>query len=150
MAFHHDKDGHAHFGASKGGGPMHPQKGQVPVHHSPKGHGAEEQHGTPPQHVEETHPGETTPHPETGIHAFHAHHVDGGHSYVSHTHHGASHPKGRHVETRTHDSHEDMLAAHHEAFPPQEEADEEHEGAADGTEYADLLGGGVGGQSENG
>jgi len=147
--FHHDKSGKASF--RHGGGAIHPKPGPRPV--------GSQRHGeagvTPKQHahggssagephVAETHPGETQPHPETGVHAFHTPHAGGG-QYRSHTHHGDGHPKGMHVETREHDSHEDMMAAHHEAFPPQDEADHEQEGPADATEYSEELAEGIGG-----
>lgn len=124
-----------HPGAHPGGKKIEPEPGQIkaktPAH--------QVEHGTPPKHVEHTHPGETQPHPETGVHAFHAHHTGGG-AYRSHTHHD-----GGEVETREHPDHADMLASLHEAFPAQEEADEEHEGPSDGTEYAEELSSGIGG-----
>lgn len=140
----HLQPGHKDYGMKPkphaGGPASHPQAGQL-KEHTPA-HPVE--HGTPPKHVEETHPGETQPHPTTGVHAFHAHHTGGGH-YTSHTHHGDSHPDGKHVETQDHDSHEDMLSAMHEAFPAENEADEEREGPADGTEYAKELAEGISG-----
>jgi hypothetical protein len=117
-----------------GGVEKHPQTGQHPMgtHHPVE-------HGTPPKHVEETHPGETQPHPHTGVHAFHAHHTGGG-GFTSHTHHGDGS-----VETQEHPDHAAMLSAMNEAFPATNEADEEREGPADGTEYAEELAEGISG-----
>lgn len=124
-----------HPGAHPGGKTIAPEHGQLKEHTAAK----PVEHGTPPKHVEHTHPGETQPHPETGVHAFHAHHTGGGH-YRSYTHHGDGS-----VEPQDHDTHADTLAALHQALPAQEEADEEHEGPADGTEYAQELSSGIGG-----
>jgi hypothetical protein len=139
----HMQPGHKDYGMKPkphaGGPESHPQEGQHPMGHAANAH----EHGTP-KHVEETHPGETQPHPTTGVHAFHAHHTGGGH-YTSHTHHGGGGGGGGEVETRDHGSHADMLSAMHEAFPAENEADEEREGPADGTEYAEELAEGIGG-----
>jgi hypothetical protein len=143
--FHHEAGGRASFRHSgkPRGGPIKPQPGARPAHehgkavpNEPEKHQAAEAE-TP--HVRETHPGETQPHEHTGVHAFHAHHVGGG-RYHSDTHHGDGS-----VEHNEHPHHEHMMAAMHEAFPPQEQADEEHEGPADGSEYAEELAEGVGG-----
>jgi len=67
--------------------------------------------GDTEEHITKTHPGTTQPHPVTGVHAFHAHHVGEG-KYTSHTHHD-----GGDVETRQHDSAGDMHSAMMEALP---------------------------------
>lgn len=91
--------------------------------------------GSGEEHVTKTHPGQTQPHPVTGVHAFHAHHTGGG-KYRSHTHHD-----GGEVETRDHESHGDMMAAHQEAFPPDEQGGQDQGGMGG---YEDALSG-VGG-----
>src|ERR1700690_865587 len=70
------------------------------------------------KHVTETHPGETQPHPSTGVHAFHGHHVGGG-KYKSYTHHD-----GGEVEQRDHQSAGEMHQAMHEALPDDQENQE--------------------------
>lgn len=89
------------------------------------------------KHVTETHPGETQPHPVTGVHAFHAHHTGGG-KYTSHTHHD-----GGDVETRQHGSAEDMHQSMHEALPGDQEASggQDHDIRDGGEDFADALGG---------
>ena len=145
--FHHDKSGRASFrhSASPHGGPIKPDKGARPVH----------EHGKPPlnkpeahqkaeaetPHVRETHPGETQPHEHTGVHAVHVHHAGGG-RYHTYTHHGDGT-----VEHNEHASHEEMLSHLHEAFPAQNVADEEREGPADGSEYAEEMAEGLGGSA---
>ena len=64
-----------------------------------------------PEHVTKTHPGETQPHPVTGVHAFHGHHVGGG-KFMSHTHHD-----GGEVETQHHGSGEEMHDAMRKTLP---------------------------------
>jgi hypothetical protein len=67
--------------------------------------------GSTEEHITKTHPGTTQPHPETGVHAFHANHTGGG-KYTSHTHHD-----GGQVESRQHENAADMHSAMHEALP---------------------------------
>jgi len=101
--------------------------------------------GGGPEHVTKTHPGETQPHPVTGVHAFHAHHVGGG-KYMSHTHHD-----GGDVETRHHPDHADMMNAHEEAFPPSEgdNPGDNSDMRDGGMNFAESLGG-VGGAGHGG
>lgn len=91
--------------------PKPPQSNQSPMEHAP-------------QHVTETHPGETQPHPSTGVHAFQAHHTGGG-KFKSHTHHD-----GGDVESKDHNSHEEMSSSMHDALPP-DESGEGHQGEMD-------------------
>jgi hypothetical protein len=111
-----------------------------------KEHGpAQAPHGQAgPEHVTKTHPGETQPHPVTGVHAFQAHHQGGG-KYKSHTHHD-----GGEVETREHPNHGDMMNSMNEALP--DEGQEAHGGQGndirDGSmDFSESLGG-VGGETE--
>jgi hypothetical protein len=98
--------------------------------------------GHTPEHVTKTHPGETSPHPATGVHAVHVHHVGGkhepeahgsgsqGHQFMTHTHHADGS-----VET-TH--HADMNAVHDhmtQMFPTSEGNDSQHDQNADSDSY---------------
>ena len=102
-------------------------------HQAPHGGSAEE-------HVTKTHPGETQPHPVTGVHAFHAHHTGGG-KFRSHTHHD-----GGDVETREHGSHEEAMSAHDEAFPS-EQGEPDGDEAMGGMDFEKSLGG-IGGTED--
>jgi hypothetical protein len=84
---------------------------------TPKNEQGEEQ-SQAPEHVNQTHPGQTQPHPATGVHAFHAHHKGGG-QYTSHTHHGDGT-----VETQEHPDHGSMQQAGEAALPSDEIGDE--------------------------
>lgn len=103
----------------------------------------DEQHGKAQggteEHVTKTHPGETQPHPSTGVHAFSAHHTGGG-KYTSHTHHD-----GGEVETQQHGSGQEM----HDAMVKTLPGDDGHMGGDTNEEmgtsdFAEQLGG-VGG-----
>ncbi len=77
-----------------------------------KGKGPAQQNQQPAvQHVTQTHPGETQPHPMTGVHAVHAHHKGGG-AYTTHTHHD-----GGDVETNDHGSAAEMHGHMQQALP---------------------------------
>lgn len=78
-----------------------------------------EEQSQAPEHVNQTHPGQTQPHPGTGVHAFHAHHTGGG-KYTSHTHHGDGT-----VETQQHPDVSQMGQAGDSAFPSQEQESQE-------------------------
>lgn len=95
------------------------------------------------RHVTETHPGHTQAHPETGVHAFHAHHTgshaDGGSQYSTHTHHDDGT-----VETRENRSQDEMEQDHREAFPP---GTETAEGENQQDNFRDELAGGIGGEA---
>jgi hypothetical protein len=95
------------------------------------------------KHVTETHPGETQPHPATGVHAFHGHHIGGG-KHKSYTHHD-----GGNVEVQHHETAGDMHQAMHEALPDDQEAQEgQGRDIRDGGEdFSDQLGG-IGGNEE--
>lgn len=67
------------------------------------------------QHVNETHPGETQPHPTTGVHAFHVHHVGEG-QYRSH-----AHLADGQVETQDHPDANSVREAADQAFPPDQQ-----------------------------
>lgn len=91
------------------------------------------------KHVTETHPGQTQPHPTTGVHAIQAMHVGGG-KYKSHTHHD-----GGEVETRHHEEENGMHQAMKEALPPAENNGESQQDDHDGgMPFGEVLGG-VGG-----
>ena len=135
--FHHDGKGRAHFGSGGKAGPTMPaQKVKGATMHE-KGHAPHGDVGE--KHVTETHPGKTEPHPHTGVHAFHAHHVGGG-QYHSHTHHDDGT-----VESKQHRDHGDMMAAMHEALPPTDDAD--HDLRDGGESFGEELGA-VGGTEE--
>lgn len=96
--------------------------------------------GQAPEHVTKTHPGETQPHPETGVHAFHGHHVGGG-KFKSHTHHD-----GGEVQTQEHGSGAEMHDAMRKTLP----GDEQHMGGDQneemgGEDFSEALGG-IGGK----
>ena len=97
------------------------------------------------KHVTETHPGETQPHPTTGVHAFHGHHVGGG-KYKSTTHHD-----GGDVETRSHATAQDMHQAMAEALPDDQEAQNGQDNdIRDGNgDFSEQLGG-IGGNEQGG
>lgn len=116
----------------------------------PASHPKEEGHapqgdvgGKGEKHVTETNPGETQPHPVTGVHAFHGHHVGGG-KYKSHTHHD-----GGDVETRSHATAQDMHQAMKEALPDdQESQDGQDNDIRDGNgDFSEQLGG-IGGNEQ--
>lgn len=119
---------------------------KVPAKSSPteKSQKPMESQGTPPKHVTETHPGETQPHPQTGVHAFHGHHVGGG-KFVSHTHHD-----GGEVQTQHHGNADEM----HDAMVKTMPGDSGHMGGDTNEEmgssdFAEQLGGIGGGDSYN-
>lgn len=137
---------HGKFGPPKSGGaPSHAagavhSTGSKPPTPNEREHGpAQAAHGGGGEkHVTETHPGKTQPHPVTGVHAFHGHHLGGG-KYESHTHHD-----GGEVETRQHPSASDMHSAMQEALPD--------DGMSQGTPQTPEMGGmadlsGIGGGS---
>lgn len=96
------------------------------------------------EHVTKTHPGETQPHPTTGVHAVMGMHKGGG-KYMSHTHHD-----GGEVETRHHESAGDMHQAQQEAMP--EEGGQMHDDAnagMGGQDFSETLGG-IGGPGGGG
>ncbi len=98
---------------------------------------AQSPHGggeAPEEHVTKTHPGTTEPHPVTGVHAFHAHHVGGG-KFTSHTHHD-----GGEVERRDHPHAADMHQAHQEAFP-NEGGEQNPDREGDMSDFGESLGG---------
>lgn len=106
---------------------------------------AQSPHGggeAPEEHITKTHPGETEPHPVTGVHAFHAHHVGDG-KFVSHTHH-----EGGEVERREHPHESDMHQAHQEAFPSQGEGEHNPDDGSMG-DFGESLGG-IGGNAMGG
>ena len=105
-------------------------------------HGGQQQHSGGEKHVTETNPGETQPHPQTGVHAFHGHHVGGG-KFKSHTHHD-----GGDVETRDHASADEMHQAGKEALPGMDSAQAPPPDDKGGT-YTDALSG-IGGDSQYG
>lgn len=145
MPFHHGK-----FGPSTKGRPgaVSTTGSKTPPASNPQEqeHGeAQAPHGQQgPEHVTKTHPGETQPHPVTGVHAFHAHHMGGG-KYKSHTHHD-----GGEVETREHPNHGEMQSAMHEAMPDdgQEAQGGQDNDIRDGSmDFAEGLGG-IGGEQQ--
>lgn len=86
------------------------------------------------QHTSETHG--TQPHPVTGVHAVHMHHMGGG-KFQSHTHHD-----GGGVETQQHDG--EQAAQQHvaESFPTDERdpQDEQQMGPPTGGDLSGLGG----------
>lgn len=105
-------------------------------HDAPHGEAA----GATPEHVTKTNPGETQPHPETGVHAFHANHSGGG-KYISHTHHD-----GGDVETQHHANGQEM----HDAMVKTLPGDDGHMGGDTNEEmgtsdFSEQLGG-IGGK----
>lgn len=141
MPFQHGKFGPAKSskpGAVKSTGSKPPS--EPPMHDKGGSEHGDKQaaHGeTGEKHVTETHPGETQPHPTTGVHAFHGHHSGGG-KYKSFTHHD-----GGDVEERQHESAGDMHSAMNESLPDQ--GGDMNQSQDGGMDYgADL--GGIGGQ----
>lgn len=109
---------------------------KVPAKSSPTEKMAPHGGTSTPEHVTKTHPGETQPHPETGVHAFHGHHVGGG-KFVSHTHHD-----GGEVETKQHGNAEEMHDAQQKTLP----GDSGHMGGdmneeMGGEDFSEALGG---------
>lgn len=142
MAFHHDGKGRASFGPGKSSttAPGGKVSGHTPHEHE-GGQEMAPHGGSSEEHVTKTHPGETQPHPETGVHAFHAHHTGGG-KFRSHTHH-----EDGTVETRDHQNEGDMHQAMNEAFPPSD--DQQHDSRDGAMDFEEALGG-VGGESDGG
>jgi len=93
------------------------------------------------KHVTETHPGQTQPHPVTGVHAFHAHHTGGG-KYKSYTHHD-----GGDVETRDHSGEHEVKHAHDEAFPSEGGESSQGGGMDADSDMGEALSGVGGGES---
>ena len=89
------------------------------------------------QHSSQTHG--TQPHPQTGVHAVHIHHMGGGKA-MSHTHHD-----GGHIESQQHNS---MDEAHQHAQSMLPANSGQPQAEPDGDEYAlggdDELGGMMG------
>lgn len=113
--YQHGKFTSSRPGAVKSQGSKPPQ--QAPQHSSekpmtPHGSGGE-------KHVTETHPGQTQPHPSTGVHAFMAQHKGGG-KYQSHTHHD-----GGEVETKDHSSAGEMHQANQQALPDENQGQDQ-------------------------
>jgi hypothetical protein len=113
---------------------------KVPAKSSPTEKKGPAEAGSTPEHVTKTHPGETQPHPQTGVHAFHAHHTGGG-QYTSHTHHDDGT-----VQTQQHGSGEEM----HDAMVKTLPGDTGHMGGDTNEEmgtsdFAEQLGG-IGGK----
>lgn len=142
--FHHTKDGKASFRSK-----VHLEPGARPAKPNGASPMKKPEHGEPQaphdahsheEHVTKTHPGKTEPHPVTGVHAHAAHHTGGG-KYTTHTHHDDGS-----VESRDNRSHEEMVADQHEAFPPDEMAENEGSDQADG--FATDLAGGIGGEGQ--
>lgn len=107
--FHHDNSGKAKFG-------QRPSPEAKPSEQKPmQPHDAH----SAPEHVTKTHPGTTQPHPATGVHAVHVHHVgkgkSGGPDYESHTHHDDGT-----VEKNDHANEEDMKDHMDNALPSQQ------------------------------
>jgi hypothetical protein len=99
--------------------------------------------GSQPEHVTKTHPGETQPHPATGVHAVHVHHVGGkhessghgggsqGHKFMTHTH-----MKDGSVQTDHHDTEQAMHDHMRQQFPTSEGDDMQHDQNADNDTFA--------------
>lgn len=92
-----------------------PEKGKGPMD-------SEGSHGAQPEHVTKTHPGETQPHPKTGVHAVHVHHTGGGMHNV-HVHHD-----GGKVESHHGVSAEEAKQIHAESLPSEDEQQQEPAG----------------------
>lgn len=109
-----------------------------------KGKGpAQAAHGdTTVEHVTKTHPGETQPHPATGVHAFQAHHSGNG-QYKSYTHHD-----GGEVEAQQHNSADEMHAACQSCLPAEGgTGDMTKDMRSGGNDFAEELGG-IGGAAQ--
>lgn len=107
-----------------------------------KGKAPMEEHGTPPEHVTKTHPGETQPHASTGVHAVHVHHTGGG-KFMTHHHH-----EDGTVETQHHENADEAHAATHETLPGDSghEMNDQNEEMG-GQDFSETLGGIGGGDS---
>ena len=103
---------------------------------SGEGHGMEQPH----EHTSETHG--TQPHPETGVHAVHVHHMGEG-KYVTHTHHD-----GGHIAVDHHPNEAAMKEHVDQSLPNQ---GEEAENEPDGDEESPMAGmmGSIGGEDES-
>jgi hypothetical protein len=107
-----------------------------------KGKPPMEGHGTPPQHVTQTHPGMTQPHPQTGVHAVHTLHKGGGKYETQH------HNEDGTVEQRQHSSAEEAHQSAQESLPGdsgQMHGDQNEE--MGGQDFSETLGGIGGGDS---
>jgi hypothetical protein len=95
-----------------------------------------------PEHVTKTHPGQTQPHPTTGVHAFMGMHKGGG-KYQSHTHH-----EDGTVETRHHENADEMHQAQQETLPG-DAGNMSHDQNEEmgGQDFSETLGGIGGGDS---
>lgn len=134
-------------GSNAVGPNIHPKPGTHPVEKNGKPDSKPQApHNTAGEkHVQETHAGKTEGHPVTGVHAFHAHHTGshsgGGSSYTTHTHHDDGI-----VDSKENQSHDEMTASQNEAFPPQEQADNQPMDD-DGSGMGDDMGESVGGMA---
>jgi hypothetical protein len=138
--FHHDSTGKARFGGGGGMGRMtrgaketgeQSQPKPKPMVNRTSDQAPHEGHNI--KHVTETHPGTTSPHPATGIHAVHTHHMGGG-RYQTHHHH-----EGGNVEVRDHESVHDAHQAAQESLP--DEGKMEREEGDYGEDYGSSMGG---------
>lgn len=87
-----------------------------------------------PEHVTKTHPGETQPHPETGVHAVHVHHLGGG-KHMTHTHHD-----GGEVTTKNHNTAEEAMEEAHQGLPSGDHMGDDNNAEMGGTNFAEQLG----------
>ena len=109
---------------------------KVPPASSPKEKQSAAHGEMQPEHVTKTHPGETKPHPETGVHAVHIHHVDGGAHHIVHTHHD-----GGNVETTHHDTAEEAHEKAHEGLPAGQHMGDDDNNKMGGEDFSESLGG---------
>lgn len=90
------------------------------------------------KHVTETHPGMTEPHPITGVHAIHTHHMGGG-KYMTHTHH-----EDGNVESKEHNTAAEAHGQMQNDLPSDgQESGKDPMGG--GEDYSDVLSG-IGGE----
>jgi hypothetical protein len=136
--FHHDSGGKARFGGGGGAGRM--SRGAKPAGEPSQSKPMVQRQGDQPphdghniKHVTETHPGTTQPHPQTGVHAVHMHHMGGG-KYQTHHHHD-----GGSVEVRDHQDAHDAHQAAQESLPGEGQA--EREEGDYGEDYGTSMGG---------
>jgi hypothetical protein len=143
MPFKHGKFGPA--GGTKPGA-IHSTGSKAPEpqqkHSQDKGEAQAAHNGPAMEHVTKTHPGATTPHPVTGVHAHMSMHKGGG-KYTSHTHHD-----GGEVESREHNSHQEMQQAHDEALPDENQGQPEQDDGSGMDQMGELPG--IGGESSGG
>jgi hypothetical protein len=111
---------------------------KLPAKSTPTEKGKAPQADVGEKHITETHPGQTQPHPTTGVHAVAVHHKGGG-KHTTHTHHedGTVESKEHNTAAEAHGQVQNGL--------PSDGMDSGADPMGGGEDYSDVLSG-IGGQ----